>query len=289
MPNFRGLKRLTKIYQYRALGIPRSMPVTNDNGQILLISLLVLVVAMTIGLSLAARTINNLRVTTAQDSSQRAFAAAEAGLERALTQLTSTTITGNLDNSSNYRTTVNTRSANEFQVNSGDFLIKNDTADIWLSAYPDYSSPWTGTLNIYWGNSTDTCVGTPESSNTMSALEIVIISGTRAAPTLSHYAFDPCNARRSSNRFGASSTGGTVSGRNYAFRAAINVSSGLLARIIPLYAGTYIGIRGTNLPPQGIEISSVGMSGGTQRKLTSFRSYPKAPVEFYPYLIFSPK
>lgn len=289
MPKFRGLKRLTKIIQQRVYRLSSFAPVRNDSGQILLISLLVLVVAMTIGLSLAARTINNLRVTTAQDSSQRAFAAAEAGLERALTQISSATITGNLNNNSNYVTTVNTRSANEFQINSGDFLIKNDTADIWLSAYPDYSSPWTGTLNVYWGNSSDVCVGTPESSNTMSALEIVIISGTRASPTLSHYAFDPCNARRTSNRFSSSSSGGAVSGRNYAFRAAVNVTSGLLARIIPLYAGTYIGIRGTNLPPQGIEISSVGISGGTQRKLTSFRSYPKAPVEFYPYLIFSPK
>lgn len=289
MPKFRGLKRLTKINQYRSLIHLGSAQTANSAGQILLISLLVLVVAMTIGLSLAARTINNLRVTTAQDSSQRAFAAAEAGLERALTQISSTTITGNLNNDSNYITTVNTRSANEFQINSGDFLIKNDTADIWLSAYPDYSSPWTGTLNIYWGSSSDVCVGTPESNNTMSALEIVIISGTRASPVINHYAFDPCGSRRTNNRFSSSSSGGTVSGRNYAFRAAINVSSGLLARIIPLYAGTYVGIRGTNLPPQGIEVSSIGMSGGTQRKLTSFRSYPKAPVEFYPYLIFSPK
>lgn len=289
MPELPGVIRLTKKVRLKLRNLSECMPAYSSRGQILLISLLVLVVAMTIGLSLATRTINSLKVTTAQDSSQKAFAAAEAGLERALTQLSSTTITGSLDSVSNYSTTVNTRSSNEFQVNSGDFLIKNDTADIWLSDYPNYTLPWTGTLNIYWGSSADVCVGTPEANNTMSAIEVVIISGTRTSPILSHYAFDPCTSRRTGNRFSASTTGGVVSGKNYSYRAAINVTSGLLARIIPLYAGTYIGVRGTNLPPQGIEITSVGSSGGTQRKLTSFRSYPKAPVEFYPYLIFSPK
>lgn len=43
-----------------------------------------MVIALTIGLSIAARSIINLQTTTEEEISQRAFSAAEAGIERAI-------------------------------------------------------------------------------------------------------------------------------------------------------------------------------------------------------------
>ncbi len=48
----------------------------NQSGQALLIIVLVMVVALTIGLSVASRTITNLRTSREQASSQKALSAA---------------------------------------------------------------------------------------------------------------------------------------------------------------------------------------------------------------------
>lgn len=260
-----------------------------QSGQVLLISLLVLAVALTVGLSVATRTISTNRMTAAQDSSQRAFSAAEAGLERALTIGMDSVITGSFSgNNSSYKTSKSLLSGDEILLNNGNFILKDDSADIWLSNYPDYSSPWTGTLDIYWGRASDVCTQ-PETSNTKAALEVILISGDTSNPRITHYAYDECDDRRNFNKFSDVLAGGSVKGKTFAYKASINVNSGLLARVVSLYAGTYIGAVGSGLPPQGTIITSVGASGGTQRKIVSFRGYPKAPIELYPFLIFSPK
>lgn len=53
-------------------------------GQVLILVLLVVVVSLTIGLSVASRNITNLRTATQTEQSQRAFSAAEAGIEHVL-------------------------------------------------------------------------------------------------------------------------------------------------------------------------------------------------------------
>ncbi|MFH0863897.1 MAG: PilX N-terminal domain-containing pilus assembly protein, partial [Candidatus Gottesmanbacteria bacterium] len=55
-----------------------------QNGQILLIVLLVMVVGLTMGLSLATRSATDVKISSQLEHSSRAFAAAEAGIEAAL-------------------------------------------------------------------------------------------------------------------------------------------------------------------------------------------------------------
>ena len=55
-----------------------------EQGQVLLIIVLVMVVALTVGLSLASRSLIQVRTTGEQAESQKAFSAAEAGIEQAL-------------------------------------------------------------------------------------------------------------------------------------------------------------------------------------------------------------
>jgi hypothetical protein len=56
-------------------------------GQILILVLLIVVVSLSVGLSVASRNITNLRSSTQSEQSQRAFSAAEGGVEDVLTDL----------------------------------------------------------------------------------------------------------------------------------------------------------------------------------------------------------
>lgn len=60
---------------------------TRKSGQILILVLLVVVVALAVGLSVASRNLTNLRTSTQADQSQRAFTAAEGGVEDVLSRL----------------------------------------------------------------------------------------------------------------------------------------------------------------------------------------------------------
>ncbi len=266
-----------------------------QRGQILLVVILVMVTALTIGLSVAARTITNTRTSQEAENSEKAFSAAEAGIEQSLTN--GLPVTGNFPNRSSYQTTVTAVSGIEFPLNNGVPVLKDDAHDIWLSTYPTYASPWSGTMTLYWGQSNDIC-SPSESTNSMAALEIVVMSGTTASPRITRYAVDPCSQRSLSNNFEfISPGGGTVNGKPYAYRRTIAVSSGLFVRIIPLYAPVTLAVRGCDgagsgcsaLPSQGTVVEAIGVADNTQRKLISFRRYPKLPTELFPYTFFAPQ
>ena len=263
-------------------------------GQMLLIVVLVMVVVLTVGMSAATRTITNIRVSTDEEDSERAFSAAEAGLEQALGR--NLGVSGTLDNTSTYQTSIAQLSGVQFLLNNNLPVLKDDAVDVWLSTYPTYSVPYyNGSMTIYWGSSGDTC-STSEANNTMAALDIVLISGSTANPVSTHYPVDPCPQRRNDNNFGNTNGGGNVAGKNFAYRTTINVTNGLIARIIPIYASTSIGVTGCNnggggcvaLPSQGTLIQSTGTSDNAQRKIVSFQSYPKLPPEIFPFVLFAP-
>jgi Tfp pilus assembly protein PilX len=267
-----------------------------ERGQVLLIVVLVMMVVLVIVFSLASRTITEVRLGTEQETSQRAFSAAEAGIEKALQE--STGASGSFDNDATYQTTIAAISGVNLLLNNGNPILKNDIGDVWLSTYPGYTNPWIGTvLTVYWGAASDVC-STNAATNTMAALEILVITGTKANPSVTHYPVDPCSARAAANRFEAiGAGGGTVEGKQFAFRKTINITSGILMRIVPLYSSTIIGIRGcnavggacTSLPSQGKLITSVGTSDTTQRKIVGIVENPKIPMQFFPYIIFAPR
>lgn len=261
-----------------------------QKGQVLLIVVLVLVVSLTVGLSVVTRTITNLRTSEEEANSQEAFSAAEAGIERLLNSDNSTTA-GELPNDASFQASSTVVQGSSFLINNGNLTLKNDGVDVWLSVYPNYADPrFSGTLTIYWGNATDVCDANP-TVNTSAALELVLISGTQTSPVTTHYAVDPCTSRASTNNFSTTiQSGASLQGKQFAHRYSLSVTDGLLLRIVPLYASTVVGIsgNGTALPSQGELIESTGSSGETQRKITVYRGYPKVPVEFFPFVLFSP-
>lgn len=297
-----------------------------EKGQTLLIVVLVMVIALTVALSLVSRTVTNLRNSNEEANSQKAFSAAEAGVEEALkTGVCSSSScpnpTGSLNNnnakfSAAIKSLPSVIDPNQFVFNNGDAVAKDDGVDLWLIAHNSdgslkYNSGWQlvtndRTLEFVWGSSSDTCNVSDPSKNTMAALKLIVLSEPNAASDSAasvksaRYAFDPCSARRAQDNFTSSAAGISVLGKSFSYSAdiVINANSGILVRAVPMYANTSIGVIDTtqscpagedcSLSNQGSLINSTGTYGQTTRTITVFQGYPELPSEFFPYILFSP-
>ena len=273
----------------------------SQKGQVLLIVVLIMVIALTVGLSLASRSIINLRNTNAESDSQKAFQAAEAGIEIALQKpfgttdqtIYSSSNTHLMNNQSKITNlTIHYLGGSNLVLNNGNPVTQDQGLDVWLTNYPNYSgTPWTGKLNIYWGNKAG-CLD--------AAMEVIVISGqtaTDSGSTINRYGVDPCGSnsvdtsknRNGQNYFTPAQAGGSVSGTSFNFSTAVNITNGIIVRLIPLYASTPIGIVGQDattsaplsFPVQGRMVTSLGEYGSTQRQVAFFQGYPLLPSEFF--------
>lgn len=257
----------------------------NTRGQVLLIVVLTMVVALTVGLSIASRTISNLKFSKQNEESQRAFSAAEAGIEQALKQVENQSLQSTLqENNSSYTTTATVQSGTSFLLNGGGIVDQDVGTDVFLASYPTYSPPLAQTtVTLYWNTENqNSCL---KSATTQAALEVVVLSGTTSSPTLSKYIYDPCSRISNTSANGGQ---GTIGDITFVHSAVISVTNGLLMKVIPIYNSTKIGVSSTvALPSQGSVISSVGTSGETVRKVVYFSSFPQLPLELFPYSLIS--
>lgn len=275
----------------------------NQKGQALLIVVLAMVVALTVGLAVVSRSITNLKNSQEEINSQKALSAAEAGVEQAIKSNQAFVGSNALNSTTSYQVSVATISGQvAFLLNGNNQISQDDAAYIWLTPYSADSSRlfqdtdvlgnnarWSGNLTIYWGDSLDSC--------TNAAVELIVISGSRASPTAQRYVFDPCSTRRADNNFSApSSTSQLIGNVTLLSSSTIAVTNGFLARVIPIYAPAYIGVNAQSVagspafPAQGNIITSVGNSDNNtiQRQLNVFQGYPEMPAEFFPFSIFWP-
>jgi hypothetical protein len=267
----------------------------SKNGQMLIVVILVMIVALTVGLSLASRTILNLRISRQNDQSQRAFQAAEAGVEQII-QSGNQFSSDFLANRAQYSTSVIYPQGQGFMLNGGELVDQDTGMDVWLSNYPDFTNPQNTTLTIYWGTDNQTICNAPgsgqNSSQVKSALEVIILSGLKATPTASKYFYEANGCTGGSARFSnatSPSPGALKSTINFSNSASIPVTTGLLMRVIPVFNSSKIYIESTAaLPTQGQIIQSTGKAGETSRKVSYFSSYPQVPVEIFPYTLVAP-
>ena len=266
----------------------------NQKGQALLIVVLAMVVALTVGLAVVSRSITNLRNSQQEISSQQALSAAEAGVQRVIES--GNIASGSFSSSTSYQASASPVSgATEFILNGNNQVSKDDAMYIWLSPYTSDNAKlfldqdrWSGDLNIYWGDSLVAC------SN--AALEIAVVWNTRAAPKVTRYTYDPCLGRASRNNFTvATSLDKTISDIQLHYGIVIPVTNGFLARVAPLYTDSHVGALGvpvsggSPLPTQGSIITSTGITGNNvTRKLDVFQGYPEIPAELFPFSLFWP-
>lgn len=266
----------------------------NQSGQILLIVVLSMVVALSVSLSIASRTISNLRISKQNEESQRAFQAAEAGLERAVRQVYSGGNTGefaeSLTNNANFSVDIQPEQGN-MQLNGGDFIERSVGLDVWLSNYPDYASPYNGRVRLYWGSTGQACNGSGDQYP--AAIEVLLLYGDRNNPQMMRELFDPCASRipgAVTAQAGPHDHLGTTYQYSAVFPSTSSITNGLLFKVIPIYNSTRMGIAALNtgvIPVQGSVITSTGKSGDAVRRIKYFQAFPQIPNELFPYAIVS--
>lgn len=224
----------------------------STRGQILILFLLVLVVGVAIVLSVASRTITDIRTTTTSDESNRAYFAAEAGIEEALQQLqgggaipaTGLDINFPAVNTSAETVDVTSTMPTPTTFIYPDNLARDDVAQaVLLNDFnnPSSGSPVPNSLNFFWGSDSTIAVTTP-------AIEVTVVycvgvggpppAACPAAPEfkLVKFTFDPYTARPGTNNFctGVDKTGAdltdSLSGlnRHFAFKRSIDIVNGEL-------------------------------------------------------------
>ena len=185
----------------------------NNSGQALLAVVLVLVVALTVGLSVATRNITNVRLTSDEQASQRALSAAEAGIEQAIKVPTQrgiiigaggVTPIQTVGDASIEKVNVVSQAGSEILLNGGNPIPRNESVDIWLANPTTFASPWTGLLYVHWSSpAKGVCAAGTESSN--AAMMITTFSkpdnNLMAVAEIKNYPFDPCSTRRTGNNF----------------------------------------------------------------------------------------
>lgn len=281
-------------------------------GQITIILLLVTVIGLTVALSIVGRSTTELSTSTRTEQSTRAFSAAEAGIEQALSE------TLNFGNTGVATVPVGDSTA---RVESGGDLPgtgqpleyppigKEEIAQFWLE---DFRTGVTavnftcGSFNVYFGN----CEGAGNCAAFADkpAVEVTTITQTGASYTAFKKFYDSDSGRLGQNRFEAvtcdSATPFSVNtsmsaASKFYCQATVSGYSGtlILTRVRLLYSNgkhkialgrptSGCGASDYNLPPQARLITSTGTLGETQRKLQLFTVNKVVPF-FFDYAIFA--
>lgn len=262
-----------------------------QDGQILLIVVMLFALALTIVMSVSFKSITESQITKLEEESQKALAAAEAGVEAALkSSLTGVQSfdalgipslvgiqTGNVTIESVQQTTFVTP-----------IVVADDAYTFYMADYNMETGSlgvgYTGSLGVYYGQQNGDCGGI--------ALELTFISG--ASPyTTTRYLADTgspglVSVASSSDKVGvALGSADTTVDPTVPFWCAISpiskpINSKLLL-IRVLGKDTRIGFKGgANLPLQGKTITSEAQStAGVKKKIYFFQSYPQIPANLY--------
>lgn len=264
--------------------------VSLKTGQAVLVVVLISVIALTIGLSIAGRTVTDIKMSRQMEESQRAFSAAEAGIEAAL--LSGTEASGVGIGNASYSVKIRETSAEEFVFWSDD---KEDSFQFWLADYNNmeqevYSK---NRIRVAWGSQNSQW----NSDNNTPAITIAIIYKEGNDYKVGRYFLDP-RADRLNNfckRDGDNcppgkvtnflTNGETVGGTAFQFGADLSLADfqgvGKTLQIIRgllFYnnSGQPVGFKALSqgtFPNQGKIIESVGVAGNSSRKVKVFQSF----------------
>lgn len=259
---------------------------SNQSGQILIITLLVLTVATTIALSVIGRSTSDEAISSQLEESARAFSAAEAGIEEALRSgQPATTI---LTSGPKYTVTVGSigGAAGPFQFPRKTPVGTTET--LWLVSHNA-----DGTLDETTPLAMSGATVCWSSEATVPALSVIVLykSGSDGSYRTARMALDPDATRVVTNKFTSIGPSGTHCGLPNYYQNQITFSDlgigpadTLLAlRIRPVYADTQVVVDPgvVTLPSQGNRIESTGSTdAGVSRKVVVYQQYRSPETVF---------
>lgn len=272
-------------------------------GQIVIVLLLTMLVALAVGLTITQRSITDISTSTQTEQSTRALSAAEAGLEKALSQGTSVTKL-DLGNQSSTEVTVSDSLPGPKQALENPSVGKEEIAQFWLADPVNFTQYYNqNQIDIYFGESPASAVNKPaaeityvykNASNEYKLLKQFIDTDSTRSP---NNGFGPCT-----NTPQPADPIPTTSSANSTFRCKFTLlgitASGtpMLIRVRPLYSTNQkIAVKpydagpscttACSLPPQAAVFTSIGTAGQSQKTLQVYRT--KTIPFFFDYAIFS--
>lgn len=259
-----------------------------QKGQALLIVLLVMVVGLTIGLSLATRSVTDIKISTQLEESSRAFSAAEAGIEAALKGESEPATPVQIGNAT-YIFSKDTAGGTDQPLALGKIGIA-DTYTVWLTSHDTDGNLQIGDTYDYDGTTIDICWG-EGGETTKPAMEVSVVYRQGGIYKITRGAYDPEDGGRRNNNHFADTDDGVNCGGGFAYGKTSTLPAGVLValRLRPFYLETNAGVEpqdGFDLSSQGLLITSTGTAGDTTRKVEVVQSYPSLPAIF-DYLLFS--
>ncbi len=267
-----------------------------NSGQVLLITLLVLSVATTIVLSVIGRATTDVAISNQIAESQRAFSAAEAGIEEILlsgiapvgAQVLSPGVSYSVQKADIGGAAGVYQYPSKTPVGNTETLwLVNHNANGSLVESPTYTA---GTIDICWSAET-----------TGAAVLASVLYKSGGVYKVARAAYDPVATRRETNKFSEPSVMsggcGANSGTTYKqtltfanFTPAINPGSDTLIslRLSPLYGETKFAIAAPiAVPLQGSRVESSGSTdGGTTRKIVVYQQY-RTPDSIFDAVVVS--
>jgi len=248
----------------------RKIRFKNQQGQIALVVLLVMIVMLTLGISVAQRGLFDVRLSQQEEESSRAFQAAETGVEEALRTLKSggELLGGDIS----YTVQVSTAGESGFVPNN--VIRVGEALEIDITGASGLNS-----VDVYFIDlATEDCDTNP------AAIEVVVFEDRGNRIDIKRDVFDVINR---GNGFKKISKGShAFEGRSFCGKANVNIrNDAVQVRVRPVYGATTIGIDprggGAILPSQFRLIRSEGQSGsGVTRAVEVQRLNPQVPTIF---------
>lgn len=252
----------------------------HPKGQAALIMVLVMMVSSTIALSVVQRTIQEIDLSTTEESAAKALQAAESGVEQGLRTLVDGDTT-NLEGS-NYSVQVETTGSDGYLSETD--LAKGNTVEIPLTGGGVFPT----SVDVYWTDTTDL------DEDPDAAIEIIKYQQYSATDyRVATLAYDPDAVRRGTNGFSAPTTpGGTALGTSFGSRINVPIQAeDKIIRIRTVYNRAKIGLvpqpAGTQLPTLQYRIVSTGQTDqGIVRKIEVIRDVPSLP-QYFDFSLYS--
>jgi len=279
---------------------------SKEKGQTVLIILLIMAVLLTIVLSVASRTVTDVKISQQTQESARALWVAQAGLEQAMKANVSISEQELGDTGISYQ-------VEKRVLGGGPELVfpqrinADESVTLWLVEHDqetgainsDTHYPKTGSLTFYWSESRESLSG-----DDIPALEATVIYLDTSSPTRQFrsrkFVFEPYLGRTPATNFVdvSSRGGGTVAGKTFSYSSTTvdlgtlpSIHIPYLARIRVLFspAPQAVGVRGGSaLPSQGncFEAIATVVESGITRKPTQCNLWKVTP-QIFDYLLFS--
>lgn len=285
-----------------------------QKGQALIIILLVMAVVMTVVLSAVSRSVTEVSVTSYEENALRAFSAAEAGIEEKLLNPTIGTfgmgpgVFDTTDTSVYYSGDVTQPAVPNRQFKYPNKLLPGETATFWLVSQDANGNLTCSSGDCWKGSQIRVCYGASGASPEP-AIEVSVYYDDTSIPSPSvatpnnysgvkvrRYLFDFLALSRGGGENSVNSPCNFVDGSYFRRRGVIDtwgtcssplgsVGCILFVTVRMLYSsdqpvGAWLQGGATNMPAQGIFISSTGVAGDSSRKVDVFRSHPESPNLF---------